>query len=1218
MSDLTEIQGSLSVKVAGANPATGAEDNYLEVDSNGLIGIRLYDASGTALTSQANGLQRALDVGINVGGVQIDPRSIRALTSADVVTANQGTSPWVVSGTVTAAEDKNYGTVGASTLRTASQIGNATGAAAFNAGTTTAQTLRVVLPTDQTAIPATQSGTWTTGRTWTLASGTDSVSAVQSTSPWITKDQSDGPVTPGTVASFSQLAGGQFNTSLPTLTTGQQAALQVDSSGRLIISPATTTITGTVAVSNFPSTVDTNYGTVGANTIRTASQIGNATGAAAFNAGTTTAQTLRVVLPTDQTSIPAAQSGTWTVQPGNTANTTPWLVTDSSDGPVTPGTVAGKSSLAGGQYNSTPPTLTNGQQVALQLDSAGRLLVDANIVDTRDTNYGTVGANTLRSASQIGNATGAADFAAGNSSAQTLRVVVASNQVAIPVTQSTSPWVISGTVTVSNFPSTVDTNYGTVGASTIRTAAQIGNATGAAAFNAGTTTAQTLRVVLPTDQTAIPASQSGTWTTGRTWTLASGTDSVSVVQSTSPWVTKDQSDGPVTPGTVASFSQLAGGQFNTALPTLTTGQQAALQVDSSGRLIISPATQTVTGTVAVSNFPSTVDTNYGTVGANTIRVASQIGNATGAAAFNAGTTTAQTLRVVLPTDQTAIPVSQSGTWTTGRTWTLASGTDSVSAVQSGTWTVQPGNTANTTPWLVTDSSDGPVTPGTVAAKSSLAGGQFNTSLPTLTTGQQAALQVDSSGRLIISPATQTVTGTVAVSNFPSTVDTNFGTVGANTLRSAAQIGNATGAADFNAGNSSAQTLRVVVATNQAAIPVSQSGTWTVQPGNTQNTTAWLTQDAADGPVTPGTVATKSILIGGQFNTALPTLTNGQQSAIQVDSSGRLLISGTLSAGVADKTTFTYGTTVFQNSGGVFQDTSPTLTAGQEGIVRLTSNRAFHVNLRDSSGNEKLGSSTSANSIPVVIASDQAAIPVSQSGTWTVQQGTPPWSVAGNVASAATDSGNPVKVGAVFNTTLPTFTTGQRGDLQIDSRGRLITTISNFPTTLDTNYGTVGASTLRTASQVGNATGAADFNAGATGAQTLRVVANQGAPNTNANGWFARLTDGTDNVSVTTNGDLSTSDGLTNGGTYGNLVLTTAGTTYEAKVGASRLANRKSLTVIAFDNDMFWGYDSSVTTSTGTPLYRGQMIRFSIDPDTTFQIWLVCAASSKNARITESP
>lgn len=49
--------------------------------------------------------------------------------------------------------------------------------------------------------------------------------------------------------------------------------------------------------------------------------------------------------------------------------------------------------------------------------------------------------------------------------------------------------------------------------------------------------------------------------------------------------------------------------------------------------------------------------------------------------------------------------------------------------------------------------------------------------------------------------------------------------------------------------------------------------------------------------------------------------------------------------------------------------------------------------------------------------------------------------------------------------------------------------ASFPTTFsgDQNYGTVGANTLRTAAQVGNATGAADFGSGVPGAQTLRTV-----------------------------------------------------------------------------------------------------------------------------------
>ena len=47
-------------------------------------------------------------------------------------------------------------------------------------------------------------------------------------------------------------------------------------------------------------------------------------------------------------------------------------------------------------------------------------------------------------------------------------------------------------------------------------------------------------------------------------------------------------------------------------------------------------------------------------------------------------------------------------------------------------------------------------------------------------------------------------------------------------------------------------------------------------------------------------------------------------------------------------------------------------------------------------------------------------------------------VVGNVASGAADSGNPIKIGGIYNSTLPTFTSGSRANLQLDSRGRLIT------------------------------------------------------------------------------------------------------------------------------------------------------------------------------------
>lgn len=61
------------------------------------------------------------------------------------------------------------------------------------------------------------------------------------------------------------------------------------------------------------------------------------------------------------------------------------------------------------------------------------------------------------------------------------------------------------------------------------------------------------------------------------------------------------------------------------------------------------------------------------------------------------------------------------------------------------------------------------------------------------------------------------------------------------------------------------------------------------------------------PVAPATAtATKSLLMGGQYNSVLPTFTTGQQGALQLDSSGRLIVvvqgTPTLPADAATQTT----------------------------------------------------------------------------------------------------------------------------------------------------------------------------------------------------------------------------------------------------------------------------------------------------------------------------
>jgi len=91
-----------------------------------------------------------------------------------------------------------------------------------------------------------------------------------------------------------------------------------------------------------------------------------------------------------------------------------------------------------------------------------------------------------------------------------------------------------------------------------------------------------------------------------------------------------------------------------------------------------------------------------------------------------------------------------------------------------------------------------------------------------------------------------------------------------------------------------------------------------------------------------------------------------------------------------------------------------------------------IDVLDATGNPQtiqtlpaLGQAAMAASLPVALANNQTAL-----------------ETVGSVASGATDSGKPVKVGGVYNSSLPSFTTGQRADAQMTSAGRLLVTLAN--------------------------------------------------------------------------------------------------------------------------------------------------------------------------------
>lgn len=74
-------------------------------------------------------------------------------------------------------------------------------------------------------------------------------------------------------------------------------------------------------------------------------------------------------------------------------------------------------------------------------------------------------------------------------------------------------------------------------------------------------------------------------------------------------------------------------------------------------------------------------------------------------------------------------------------------------------------------------------------------------------------------------------------------------------------------------------------------------------------------------------------------------------------------------------------------------------------------------------------------------------------------------VEGNVAGGAADSGNPVKVAGVYNSTLPTYTNGQRAELQLSSKGIAFAHLLDFSTFLTPTFFVLSADGVTAAALV---------------------------------------------------------------------------------------------------------------------------------------------------------
>lgn len=187
--------------------------------------------------------------------------------------------------------------------------------------------------------------------------GASTFAVTQSTTPWITKDLADGSVSGGTAGTFSLLGGGIFNTSLPTLTNGQQAAFQFNSSAELLTVAAQLGV-WTVQPGNTPNTTPWLF---------TINQGGNSATVSAAGA-----------LKVDGSAVTQPVSGTVTANIGTTGGLA--LDTSVTGLQVSQGsTTAGeKGGLTLGAVTTAAPTYTTGQSSPLSLTTAGAIRVDAS------------------------------------------------------------------------------------------------------------------------------------------------------------------------------------------------------------------------------------------------------------------------------------------------------------------------------------------------------------------------------------------------------------------------------------------------------------------------------------------------------------------------------------------------------------------------------------------------------------------------------------------------------------------------------------------------------------------------------------------------------------------------------------------------------------------------------------------------------------------------
>ena len=370
--------------------------------------------------------------------------------------------------------------------------------------------------------------------------------------------------------------------------------------------------------------------------------------------------------------------------------------------------------------------------------------------------------------------------------------------------------------------------------------------------------------------------------------------------------------------------------------------------------------------------------------------------------------------------------------------TLASTTitGTVAATESGVWTVQPGNTANTTPWLfqgnVSNAAD-TVATGSISAPSLAYNMMFNGTTwdrirGDTTNGIWVNVKSGGAGGGIVIQATAanlnaTVVGTGTFATQSASTLNAETTKVIGTVRA---LGNAGGVLDAIGKNviAPANWLQAGCQFNTTPTTITSGNGSPCQVDNAGNLLVNIKAGSSSGAVAQGSTTSGQTgsLIQAAVTTASPTYTTAQTSPLSLDTTGALRVNvtagGAGGGAVTNAGTFAVQDTVLDAAivsqgtalgtiklpmiGGSVTTAAPTYTTGQidplsldttgalrvnvtaggagGGIVTQATGSNLHVAVDSITGQNSNGQATMAVSAPVVIASNQSAVAVSDNAS----------------------------------------------------------------------------------------------------------------------------------------------------------------------------------------------------------------------------------------------